>query len=90
MRYSLYCIGVDIKVNSSLKAMMLNRLSRFCRFFSEIQSVEGHKPPAFTDQSSGRYAGSLFSAASRSNALSFVKHDLEHLGEVIKTSGPFR
>lgn len=50
----------------------------------------GHKPPAFTDTPSGRYAGSLFSAASRSSALQTVAEDLTHLRSVLKESAPFR
>lgn len=50
----------------------------------------GHKPPAITDTPSGRYAGSLFSAASKSSALQTVADDLTHLRSVIKESAPFR
>jgi F0F1-type ATP synthase delta subunit len=69
---------------------MFSRLSKFSRFFSEVQSVPNHKPPAFTDIPSGRYAGALFSAASRSNALRDVKNDLENLRQIIKASPLFK
>jgi hypothetical protein len=50
----------------------------------------GHKPPVFTDSPSGRYAGALFSAASKSEALQTVAKDITHLRNVIKESAPFR
>jgi hypothetical protein len=56
--------------------MIFSRLSRVQFLFSKIQSVPGHKPPGLADNPSGRYAGSLFTAASKSNALSDVKADL--------------
>jgi hypothetical protein len=70
--------------------MMFSKLARFSRYFSEVQSVPNHKPPAFTDIPSGRYAGSLFSAASRNNALKDVKNDLENLRDILKASPAFR
>lgn len=53
-------------------------------------SNSGHKPPAFTDTAAGRYAGSLFTAASKSQALQTVLDDLSHLREVLKASPEFR
>jgi len=55
--------------------MIFNKFTRLQAFFSRIQTVPGHKPPGLTDTVSGRYAGSIFSAASQSNALSDVKDD---------------
>ncbi len=79
--------------------MIFRRLMMLPRFnFAEtIQSVDGticihsgHKPPAFTDTPSGRYAGSLFTAASKSNALQIVADDMTHLQKVLRKSGDFR
>ena len=56
--------------------MILSKFTRLQAFFSKIQTVPKHKPPGLTDTVSGRYAGAIFSAASRSNALSDVKEDL--------------
>jgi hypothetical protein len=56
--------------------MLFSKFTRLQGFFSKIQTVSGHKPPGLTDTVSGRYAGSIFSAASKSNALSDVKEDL--------------
>jgi hypothetical protein len=50
----------------------------------------GHKPPAFTDTPPGRYAGALFSAASKTSVLQIVASDLTNLGAIIKESEPFR
>ena len=43
----------------------------------------GHKAPAIADSPAGRYAGALFTAASKSEALQTVLSDLTHLGKVI-------
>lgn len=45
----------------------------------------GHKPPAIADTPAGRYAGSLFTAASKKEALQTVLTDLTHLGKVIQS-----
>ena len=55
-----------------------------------MEFYTGHKPPAFTDTASGRYAGSLFTAASKSKALQSVLDDLTHLREVLRASPEFR
>jgi hypothetical protein len=53
-------------------------------FASEsMKSVPGHKPPAIADNVAGRYAGSLFTAASKNEALDVVLSDLIHLNKVI-------
>lgn len=69
-------------------------LKKFTRMFStvaDVQTIAGHRPPApYTEIPSGRYATSLFSAASKSNCLTDVKEDLLHLGEVIKATPSFR
>lgn len=59
--------------------MIFSKFTRIQAFFSKIQTVPKHKPPGLTDTVSGRYAGAIFSAASRTNALSDVKEDLLHL-----------
>ncbi len=45
--------------------------------------IQGHKPPAIADNAAGRYAGSLFTAASKNEALDVVLKDLTHLHKVI-------
>ena len=55
--------------------MMLKNFSILPRFFFASEAVKsvagtlyfysGHKPPAIADNVAGRYAGSLFSAASK-------------------------
>lgn len=45
--------------------------------------IEGHKPPAIADNVAGRYAGSLFTAASKNEALDVVLRDVTHLHKVI-------
>lgn len=45
----------------------------------------GHRPPALADTAAGRYAGSLFTSASRSEALQSVLTDLHHLQKVIQS-----
>lgn len=45
--------------------------------------TSGHKPPAIADNVAGRYAGSLFSAASKNEALDVVLRDLTHLNKVV-------
>ena len=50
----------------------------------------GHKPPSIADTPAGRYAGSLFTAASKKEALQTVLSDLTHLGKVIQAESSFR
>jgi F-type H+-transporting ATPase subunit O len=45
--------------------------------------ISGHKPPAIADNAPGRYAGALFSSASKKEALDVVLRDLTHLAKVI-------
>lgn len=52
--------------------------------------ISGHKPPALTDNPAGRYAGSLFSAASHKEQLQTVLEDLTHLRGVIHAEPSFR
>ena len=68
------------------------RLLRSCRPVSGryIPTYSGHTAPAVTDTPSGRYAGSLFSAASQNQALHTVLEDLTHLREVIRATPEFR
>lgn len=49
----------------------------------KAQIISGHKPPAIADTAAGRYAGSLFTAASKNEALDVILRDLTHLGKVI-------
>jgi hypothetical protein len=73
--------------------MMLKRISFIPRFFFASESMKsvpgnslvysGHKPPAIADNVAGRYAGSLFTAASKNEALDVVLSDLIHLNKVI-------
>lgn len=73
--------------------MMLKKFSYFPRFFFAVEAVKsvpgnltfilGHKPPAIADSAPGRYAGSLFTSASKFEALDVVLKDLNHLSKVI-------
>ena len=73
--------------------MMLTKFSFIPRFFfaaESFKSVEGnsthkkgHKPPALADNVAGRYAGALFTAASKNEALDVVLADLNHLNKVV-------
>lgn len=51
---------------------------------------EGHKAPAIADTVHGRYAGALFTSASKSEALQTVLSDLTHLGKVIESDENIR
>ena len=53
-------------------------------------SNKGHKPPTIADTPAGRYAGSLFTAASKNEALQTVLGDLTHLGKVIQAEPNIR
>lgn len=73
--------------------MILKKFSCLPRFFFAVEAVKsvpgnfrsiaGHKPPAIADNAPGRYAGSLFTAASKNEALDVVLKDLTHLNKVI-------
>lgn len=73
--------------------MMLKKFSYIPRFFFSVEAVKsvpgnsylisGHKPPAIADTAPGRYAGSLFTSASKFEALDVVLKDLTHLSKVI-------
>ena len=54
-----------------------------------MRSYLGHKPPSIADTAAGRYAGSLFTSASRQESLQFVLDDVQHLQEVIKAEPSF-
>ena len=62
----------------------LGSLSRVIFNVSAIKSVPGHRPPRKEDNPSGRYAGSLFSAASQKEQLDTVQEDLEWLQKLLK------
>jgi hypothetical protein len=76
--------------------MMLLRKGFYQNFYFSTQALGaqsvpgikfikiGHKPPVLNDTPAGRYAGSLFSAASKKQALQSVLSDLHHLNEVIE------
>lgn len=67
------------------------RILRSCAVSGRyVPTHSGHKAPAVTDNSSGRYAGSLFSAASQNQALHTVLGDLTHLRDVIRATPEFR
>ena len=53
------------------------------QFQVSTRLITGHKPPAIADNVAGRYAGSLFSAASKNEALDVVLKDLTHLNKVV-------
>ena len=73
--------------------MMLTKFSLIPRFFfaaDSVKSVEGnstykqgHKTPVLADNVAGRYAGALFTAASKNEALDVVLADLNNLNKVI-------
>jgi hypothetical protein len=73
--------------------MMLKKFSYLPRYFFAVEAVKsvpgnshftpGHKPPAIADSAPGRYAGSLFTSASKFEALDVVLKDLTHLSKVI-------
>lgn len=73
--------------------MMLKKFTFIPRFFFASEAAksvpgiewnyQGHKPPAIADNVAGRYAGSLFSAASKNEALDVVLKDLVHLSKVV-------
>lgn len=73
--------------------MMLKKFTFIPRFFFASEAAksvpgihwnyQGHKPPAIADNVAGRYAGSLFTSASKNEALDVVLKDLTHLGKVI-------
>lgn len=50
----------------------------------------GHKPPTIADTAAGRYAGSLFTSASKSEALQIVLKDIKHLSQVIQAEPSFK
>ncbi len=72
---------------------MLKKFSYIPRFFFAIEAIKsvpgksilisGHKPPALADSAPGRYAGALFTSASKFEALDVVLKDLTHLSKVI-------
>lgn len=73
--------------------MLWKRLSSSLRFgFAEgaQQSVPGHKAPSITDKPAGRYASSLFSAASKNECLQTVLEDMSHLQQLIKSQENFK
>ena len=69
---------------------MLSQLPRIWFSTHAITSIPGHKPPAFSDNAVGRYAGSLFTAASKAESLNLVLDDMKHLQSVIKAEESFR
>lgn len=71
------------EVDDDAKVRILRGIAVSRRYHAHYS---GHKPPAITDTPSGRYAGSLFTAASKSQALQSVLTDLTHLRDVIKES----
>jgi len=56
----------------------------------EVHSVPGNKPPTSEDSISGRYAQTLFIAASRGNELHKVYNDMLFIKEIYTTSESFR
>jgi hypothetical protein len=59
------------------KALNLLQVYRF--------NHSGHKAPSIADTPAGRYAGSLFTSASKTQALQTVLEDLTHLNKVIQS-----
>ena len=75
---------------------MIGRLTRkvlsrptLARYFSEINSVKDNKPPLKEENVSGRYAGVLFTIASKNEALSKVNDDMVYITELINNSYEF-
>lgn len=61
------------------------------RMFSvAIDSVPEHRPPVVEETVEGRYAGVLFTLASRAEQLSVIQQDMEMLSQLIKQSDAFR
>lgn len=68
---------------------MLTRFSRFglynfatAKHEIEIKSVPNHKPPISEDSIPGKYAGVLFSSASKKEALHLVLQDIKWFKEL--------
>lgn len=60
------------------------RYLRFSRAFSStISSVPGNKPPVREESVAGRYAGILFSLASKNEELHVINEDMTFLNTLI-------
>jgi len=58
--------------------------------FKEVQSVPGHKPPFSEETVGGRYAQTLFIAASQSNNLYNVYNDMTYIIDLYQNSDWFK
>ena len=72
-------------------SFLLRRTNRFStKSEKTIDSVEGHRPPAYEESVHGKYAGVLFASASQENALHKVLKDMEYLQKICRESDEFR